>query len=89
MIYVDSLMGHGWKLNGRTVESCHMFADDLEELHVMAEQIGLKRSWLHISSRGLEHYDLVKSKRDAAVKLGVVEMTMMEAVGKWKELRNE
>lgn len=69
MIYVDTLLDYGWKLG----PSCHMFADTLEELHGMASKIGMKRSWFQ-DKEDLPHYDLVKSKRDRAIKLGAKEV---------------
>lgn len=72
-VYVDWLMHHGWKLRGHTVKSCHMFADTLEELHAMADAIGMKRSWFQ--DERAAHYDLTASKRKRAVELGAVELT--------------
>jgi hypothetical protein len=51
--------------------SCHLMADDLDELHAFAGRLGLKREWfqdypLH------PHYDLTASKRARALKLGAV-----------------
>lgn len=86
MVYVDPLMNHGWRLRGTYVDSCHLFADTLEELHEMASKLGLKRSWFQ-NSVNLAHYDIVGSKRELAVKYGAKELTMREAVFKWKELR--
>jgi hypothetical protein len=46
---------------------------EVTELHAFAEKIGLKRYWFQ--GGRLPHYDLVKSKRDLAVKHGAIEMT--------------
>lgn len=54
-----------------------MYADNLDELHQMANMIGLKRSWFQDHPR-LPHYDLVASKRRLAVSHGAVEQTMRE-----------
>lgn len=40
MVYVDDLITCGKK-----GAWCHMVADSLEELHEMADKIGLKREW--------------------------------------------
>ena len=40
---------------------CHMVADTLEELHAMADRIGMRRSWFQ--PRSSPHYDLSKSRR--------------------------
>lgn len=74
-VYVDWLMDHGWTLRGRRVKSCHMTADTPEELHAMAEAIGMKRSWYQSSPpHSLPHYDLTPSRRADAVARGAVEL---------------
>ncbi len=59
----------------------HMQADTLDELHAMAEKLGLQRSWFQ-SKPGRpwhDHYDLTRSKRDQAVLLGAIPVTWREA----------
>ena len=73
MVYVDWLCSHGWVLRGQTVQSCHLLADTIDELHAFAAKIALKRSWFQDGSA--PHYDLVASKREAAVRLGATELT--------------
>ncbi|MBK3780121.1 DUF4031 domain-containing protein [Paraburkholderia aspalathi] len=87
-VYVDALENWGWKLRGRTVASCHMFTDslDLEELHLMAERIGMKREWFQ-PHRIAPHYDLTASRRAAAVKLGALEVRRKEASAIWRARR--
>lgn len=51
---------------------CHMMATSLEELHGMADRIGIARKWFQ-DKRGAPHYDISKSKRELAVKLGAIE----------------
>lgn len=75
-VYVDSLHNYGWRLG----PSCHLIADTLTELHSFALSIGMKREWFQALSS--PHYDLVRSRRERAVKLGAVEVTMREFVGK-------
>ena len=72
-VYVDPFMSHGWVLRGRCVQSCHLFADTIEELHIFAQKIGLKRSWFQ-GKGSRPHYDLVASKRADAVLKGAVEL---------------
>lgn len=88
-VYVDPLMNHGWVLRGRATPSCHMFADTLDELHAMAEKIGMKQSWFQEGSSGLKHYDLTKSLREAAVAAGALELGRNDAVAKYRELRGK
>lgn len=79
--YVDALQNYGWGL-GR---SCHLIADTLEELHAMAANIGMKRSWFQEHSS--PHYDLTSSRRKAALELGAIECDRGCFVGKVRELR--
>ena len=67
-VYVDSM-----KIPFRGMIVCHMTADTTEELHNMAQRIGLKKEWLQPKSR--PHYDISKSKRELAVGLGAIEVT--------------
>ena len=46
-----------------------MTADTLEELHEMADKIGLKRSWFQGNSN-TPHYDIAASKRVLALENG-------------------
>jgi hypothetical protein len=54
----------------------HMIADTEEELHAMADKIGIKRKWFQ--DHNMPHYDICKSKRRLAVRLGAVEITLRE-----------
>lgn len=72
-VYVDWLCRHGWVMRGRPVESCHLLADTLDELHAFAKKIGLKRSWFQNGSA--PHYDLTASRRSEAVRAGAIELT--------------
>jgi len=61
---------------------CHMMTDDptedgLEELHSMAEAIGLRRERFQ-ARRGLPHYDLIPCMRGLALLLGAVEVNTLE-----------
>lgn len=54
---------------------CHMMADSLDELHQMADVIGVDRR--HFQG---DHYDICKAKRKLAVDAGAVEITQREMV---------
>jgi len=84
-VYVDMLMNHGWILRGHKVKSCHMTADTPEELHTMAEKIGMKRSWFQPKS--LPHYDLTTSRRKLALENGAIEITKNTFLDHMKRLR--
>lgn len=64
--FVGTRTGHKW---------CHMWADTEEELHKMADKIGLKRSWFQNRER-FPHYDLVPSKRRLALINGAIEKSL-------------
>lgn len=82
MIYVDPLFTWGSK-----GQWCHMIADSVDELHHFAVQIGLKRSWVHISSSGIVHYDLRPSKRELAIKYGAIEVKSSEFIARAKGVK--
>jgi len=43
----------------------HMLVDTVEELHVTAGRLGLKRPWFQ--SHSIPHYDICQSKRNLAI----------------------
>lgn len=51
---------------------CHMLADTPEELHAMADRIGVARRWFQVNA-SFPHYDVCKSKRALAVTAGAIE----------------
>lgn len=62
---------------GRLV-MCHMIADTSEELHAMADRIGVARKWVQDAGSFREHYDICLSKRALAVAAGAREITRRE-----------
>lgn len=89
-VYIDHLQPcprragfTGWRWN----QSCHLFADSLEELHAFARRIGLRRSWFQTSRGGLPHYDLNPGRRAVALRHGATELERAQAVAKWKEIK--
>ena len=63
---------------------CHMASDDLsvyglEQLHMMALEIGLRREWFQNHPRH-PHYDLPPDKRDLALAAGATPVTSRELV---------
>lgn len=63
--------GHRW---------CHMWCDpgEEEQLHALARKIGMKRYWFQDKPGRLPHYDLVPTKRAAAIKHGAVEKSLLD-----------
>lgn len=69
-VYVDESM---WPFRGMIM--CHMMADTEDELHEMADRIGIARRWY----QG-DHYDISKTKRALAVRFGAIEVSSRELV---------
>lgn len=63
---------------------CHMFADTAAELHQMASEIGMRRTWYQAPDApkpaSFPHYDVCISRRACAVELGAVPVCRVEAV---------
>ncbi|NBJ13236.1 DUF4031 domain-containing protein [Microvirga arsenatis] len=67
-VYVDSL-----RLPYRGMLMCHMFADSLDELHAMADRIGVARKHFQKPPKASwHHYDICLTKRAKAVRCGAV-----------------
>jgi hypothetical protein len=56
---------------------CHMFSDqvDTQELHQLAQRIGLKSEWFQNAPNKLPHYDLTPRRRAMALEFGAVHAT--------------
>lgn len=75
-VYVDSMRARYRPPHrpGIVYVMCHMAADTNDELHAMADKIGVARKWF----QG-DHYDVTLAMRAKAVKAGAREVT-------WKQL---
>jgi hypothetical protein len=58
---------------GLTYIMSHMISDTEAELHAMARKIGVARQWY----QG-DHYDVTQSAKAKAVKLGAVQITLLQ-----------
>lgn len=78
-VYVDDM--HRTELgNLGRMKMCHMIADTDEELHAMADKIGIARKWHQKPPKASSsHYDICTSKRTLAVHAGAVEITLRQA----------
>ncbi len=65
-----------------------MIADTIDELHQMADKIGINRKWFQ-SKASSPHYDICKSKREHAVKFGAIEVDRKGLVNIIRRLRSE
>lgn len=85
-VYVDFLREYPPKVVDRHarkhgVQWCHMFSDDIEELHIFARGIGLQRRYFQTSSL-LPHYDLTPGKRNLALLRGAKQVHLIEFLRK-------
>lgn len=60
--------GHRW---------CHLWSEDLDALHSMAERLGMRREWFQ-DRPGFPHYDLPPFRREAALAHGAVEHSLKD-----------
>ena len=73
------------------MKMCHMLADTEQELHAMADKIGVARKHYQTPPRAsTPHYDICKSKRALAIAYGAIPVVdraklvdIMRAARKW------
>lgn len=71
-VYVDNMRAP----YGRLI-LCHMVADTDDELHAMADAIGVNRRWWQSPDKTHgSHYDICLAKRRRAIEIGAVEISM-------------
>lgn len=80
-VYVDNQ-----KNNYGRMKMCHMLADTENELHEMADKIGIKRKWYQANA-STPHYDICQSKRKLAVEFGAIEVNRKQTVEIIRKLR--
>lgn len=84
-VYVDDMRAR----YGRMI-MCHMIADSDEELHAMADRIGVARRWHQAPPKASHsHYDIALSKRAVAVAAGAVPITWRQTAFMVKRRRLE
>lgn len=81
-VYVDGMYKHAMGRVGR-MKMSHMLADSEQELHAMADRIGLDRK--HYQG---DHYDVSLYKRAIAVYHGAVEVEM-RVMARMRRIRAE
>lgn len=86
-VYVDPMMACLTSRNWRYAESCHLFADSIEELHQFAiGRLKLKGAWFQ-NRADFPHYDLTRGKRRQAMLWGAVAVDAEETVEFSRKLR--
>ena len=59
----------------------HMASPDVEELHQMADKIGIARKWFQDNKNHVNpHYDVCKSKKMLAIRYGAIEVNDRELI---------
>lgn len=82
MVYVDCARNQLYRM-----VMCHMIADTLDELHEMAEAIGMRREWFQ--PRSFPHYDVSLTRRSEAIRRGALVLERRQFVLKMRQLRVE
>lgn len=72
-VYVDDFRAPYGRM-----KMCHMLADTDEELHAMADLIGVARRH-HQNGKSGSHYDIASSKAMAAIRAGAIPITFRQA----------
>jgi hypothetical protein len=80
-VYVDDFFA----AYGR-MKMCHLLADTDEDLHAMADVIGVDRRHYQNTVSG-PHYDIAKSKRELAIAAGAIPITYRQAAMMTKHRR--
>src|SRR6476659_793494 len=86
-VYVDHAFAHGpW---GRWAGGGHLQADTVEELHVFAARLGLRRQWFqHRPGRpARDHYDLTADLRERALAAGAIAEDRRAGVARRQRVR--
>ena len=95
IVYVDDLQDWGGRGFWKGKPSCHLLAVDLSPeaelaLHELAQRIGMRRSWAQLPPKASwPHYDLVSSRRVAAVRAGAIEISSRAAAKLRRAIRRQ
>lgn len=74
-VYVDDMNAQYGRM-----KMSHLLADSNDELHAMAEKIGVARKWWQSPEKTAgSHYDICLSKKAKAIALGAIEITWRQA----------
>jgi len=84
-VYVDPIQNCPTNKNWPYTQFCHMIADTPKELKAFALIIDLKLSWYQ--EKSFPHFDLTKSRRVEAIKMGAIDLNLRQFVKKMQEIR--
>ena len=82
-VYIDD----GSHRYGR-MRMCHMLADSHAELMQIAEEIGLRSSWIQYPGTYREHFDICQAKRKLAIQAGATSVSR-RSIGAMLSLRRK
>jgi len=68
------------------MKMCHMIADTPDELHAMAERIGMRRTWYQTRA-SFPHYDVAKGRREATIEAGAIDCDKYTFVRHMKRIK--
>lgn len=76
-VYVDDMYLYPIGRFGR-MKMSHMVANTDDELHAMADRIGIARKWHQAPPKHDSHYDVAMVMRDKAIACGAVPITLKQ-----------
>jgi hypothetical protein len=76
-VYVDDMYRFPMGRFGR-LKMSHMIADSDDELHAMADKIGVSRRWFQGHRTSGSHYDIAITKRELALQYGARAVTLRQ-----------
>lgn len=82
-VYVDNM-----QIEWRGKKWCHLVADSIEELHLFADRLGLRRDWFQ-GSASYPHYDVTVNMRKKALNSGAMIGTRRVIIGCARRLKEE
>lgn len=74
-VYVDNMLLEADVPNKNQIVRgrwSHLFADTIQELEAFARMLGLRPEWQQCNKQGFVHYDIVNTRRHAALRLGAI-----------------
>lgn len=73
-VYVDDMEAPYGRM-----KMCHLIADSVDELHAMADTIGVARRWYQAPPKHSSHYDIALTKKALALAAGAIPITWRQA----------
>jgi len=88
-VYLDPMVDWGKRIGRAGPRWCHLIADTLDELHALAERVGLRRAWFQADS-SMPHYDIGTDRiRALAIVHGAIECDRNTFVAHKRRIREQ